>query len=108
MAGERAEGESPSTSSQTDQAGSPAQASGRRGREALARVQEAVINVKEGGLPGGLGGCYRGDRFCSRRSARQARGRSAQRRCGRLGGCLEEVEKGKVANLLPVSSRLNR
>jgi hypothetical protein len=52
MAGERAEGESPNTSSQTDQAGSPAQAeTGGEVAEALARVQEAVINVKEGGLP---------------------------------------------------------
>ena len=55
MAGERTEGESPNTSSQTDQAGSPAQAeTGGEVAEALARVQEAVINVKEGGLPEAL------------------------------------------------------
>ena len=50
MAGEQTEGESPNTSSQTDQADSPAQAGGEVA-DALARVQEAVINVKEGGLP---------------------------------------------------------
>ena len=51
MAGEQTEGESPNTSSQTDQADSPAQAeTGGEVADALARVQEAVINVKEGGL----------------------------------------------------------
>ena len=52
MVGERAEGDLPNTSPQTDQADSPAQAqTGREVAEALARVQEAVIDVKEGGLP---------------------------------------------------------
>ena len=45
--GERTEGDSPNTSSQTDQADSPVQAeAGREVAEALARVQEAVIDVK--------------------------------------------------------------
>jgi hypothetical protein len=55
MVGERAEGDSANTSPQTDQADTPAQAqTGGDVAEALARVQEAVIDVKEGGLPESL------------------------------------------------------
>src|SRR5262249_42036059 len=56
--------------------------------EALARVQEEVIDVKEDGLAESFGGCYRGIRFCCPRSARQARDRSALRRCGLPGARL--------------------
>jgi hypothetical protein len=81
--GERTEGDSPSASSQTDQADSPAQAeAGGEVAEALARVQEAVIDMKEGGLAESL------------EAAIEAIDSA-------LEDALEEVEKGKVANLLP-------
>jgi hypothetical protein len=57
MVGERTEGDSPDTSSQTGQVKSPAEAeTGSEVADALARVQEAVIDVKEGGLPKALEG----------------------------------------------------
>ena len=102
MAGERTEGESPNTSSQTDQAGGPAQAeTGGEVAEALARVQEAVINVKEGGLPEASEAAIEAiDSAVGVPDKPEADQLNAV--ADALEGALEEVEKGKVANLLPV------
>jgi hypothetical protein len=103
MAGERTEGESPNTSSQTDQAGSPAQAeTGGEVAEALARVQEAVINVKEGGLPEALEAAIEAIDFAVGEVPDKPEADQLNAVADALEGALEEVEKGKVANLLPV------
>ena len=103
MAGERTEGESPNTSSQTDQADSPAQAeTGGDVAEALARVQEAVINVKEGGLPKALEGAIEAIDSAVREMPDKPEADQLNAVAEALEGALEEVEKGKVANLLPV------
>jgi hypothetical protein len=103
MAGERTEGESPNTSSQTDQAGSPAQAeTGGEVAEALARVQEAVINVKEGGLPEALEAAIEAIDSAVGEVPDKPEADQLNAVADALEGALEEVEKGKVANLLPV------
>ena len=65
------EDDDPPNKSQTDQGGTSAEVE-TRGEVAktLARVQEAVSDVQEGGLAESLEGGYRGDRFCGSRSAR--------------------------------------
>ena len=103
MAGERTEGESPNTSSQTDQADSPAQAeTGGEVAEALARVHEAVINVKEGGLPEALEAAIEAIDSAVGEVTDKPEADQLNAVADALEGALEEVEKGKVANLLPV------
>jgi hypothetical protein len=103
MAGERTEGESPNTSSQTDQADSPAQAeTGGEVADALARVQEAVINVKEGGLPEALEAAIEAIDSAVGEVPDKPEADQLNAVADALEGALEEVEKGKVANLLPV------
>jgi hypothetical protein len=102
MAGERTEGESPNTSSKTDQAGSPAQAEPGEVAEALARVQEAVINVKEGGLPEALEAAIEAIDSAVGEVPDKPEADQLNAVADALEGALEEVEKGKVANLLPV------
>jgi hypothetical protein len=101
MAGEPTEGESPNTSSQTDQADSPAQAGGEVA-DALARVQEAVINVKEGGLPEALEAAIEAIDSAVGEVTDKPEADQLNAVADALEGALEEVEKGKVANLLPV------
>ena len=101
MAGERTEGGSPNTSSQTDQADSPAQAGGEVA-DALARVQEAVINVKEGGLPEALEAAIEAIDSAVGEVPDKPEADQLNAVADALEGALEEVEKGKVANLLPV------
>ena len=102
MAGERTEGESPNTSSQTDQ-DSPAQAeTGGDVAEALARVQEAVINVKEGGLPEALEAAIEAIDSAVGEVPDEPEADQLNAVADALEGALEEVEKGKIANLLPV------
>jgi hypothetical protein len=103
MAGERTEGESPNTSSQTDQADSPAQAeTGGDVADALVRVQEAVINVKEGGLPEALEAAIEAIDSAVGEVPDKPEADQLNAVADALEGALEEVEKGKVANLLPV------
>jgi hypothetical protein len=103
MAGERTEGESPNASSQTDQADSPAQAeTGGEVADALARVQEAVINVKEGGLPEALEAAIEAIDSAVGEVPDKPEADQLNAVADALEGALEEVEKGKVANLLPV------
>ena len=65
------EDDDPRNTSQTGQAATSAELK-TRGEVAktLARVQQAVSDVQEGGLAESLEGGYRGDRFCGSRSAR--------------------------------------
>jgi hypothetical protein len=103
MAGERTEGESPNTSSQTNQADSPVQAeTGGEVANALARVQEAVINVKEGGLPEALEAAIEAIDSAVGKMPVRPEGDQLNTVADALEGALDEVEKGKVANLLPV------
>ena len=101
--GERTEGDSPNTSSQTDQADRPAQAeAGREVAEALARVQEAVIDVKEGGLAASLEAAIEAIDSAVREVPDKPEADQLNAVADALEGALEEAEKGKVANLLPV------
>jgi hypothetical protein len=103
MVGERTEGDSPDTSSQTGQVKSPAEAeTGSEVADALARVQEAVINVKEGGLPEALEGAIEAIDSAVREMPDKPEADQLNAVAEALEGALEEVEKGKVANLLPV------
>jgi len=103
MVGERAEGDSPNTSPQTDQADTPAQAQiGGEVAEALAHVQEAVIDVKEGGLPESLEAAIEAIDSVVREVPDKPEADQLKAVADALEGALEEVEKGKVANLLPV------
>jgi hypothetical protein len=103
MVGERTEGDSPDTSSQTGQVKSPAEAeTDSEVAEALARVQEAVIDVKEGGLPKALEGAIEAIDSAVREMPDKPEADQLNAVAEALEGALEEVEKGKVANLLPV------
>jgi hypothetical protein len=103
MVGERAEGESPNTSPHRDQADTPAQEqTGGEVAEALARVQEAVIDVKEGGLPESLEAAIEAIDSAVREVPDTPETDQLKAVADALEGALEEVEKGKVANLLPV------
>jgi hypothetical protein len=103
MVGERTEGDSPNTSSQTEQAGSPGQAeTGGEVAEALARVQEAVIDVKEGELRESLEAAIEAIDSAVREVPDKAEADQLNAVADALEGALEEVEKGKVASLLPV------
>ena len=103
MVGERTEGNSLGTSSQTGQVKSPAEAeTGSEVAEALARVQEAVIDVKEGGLPKALEGAIEAIDSAVHEMPDKPEADQLNAVAEALEGALEEVEKGKVANLLPV------
>ena len=103
MVGERTEGESANTSSQTDQADSPAQAeAGGEVAEALARVHEAVIDVKKGGLPEALEAAIEAIDSAVSEMPDKPEADQLNAVADALEGALEEVEKGKVAKLLPV------
>jgi phage-related minor tail protein len=102
MVGEWAEGDSPNTSPQTDQADTPAQAQSGEVAEALERVQEAVIDVKEGGLPESLEAAIEAIDSAVREVPDKPETDQLKAVADALEGALEEVEKGKVANLLPV------
>jgi hypothetical protein len=103
MTRERAEGDLPNTSSQVDRDDSPGQAeSGGEVAEALARVQEAVVGVKEGGLQESLEAAIEAIDSAVREVPDAAEADQLNAVADALEGALEEVEKGKVANLLPV------
>ena len=100
---ERTKCEPPNSSWRTDQADSPAQAeTGREISEALARVQEAVIDVKEGGLTESLEAAIEAIDSAVREVPDKPEADQLNAVADALEGALEEVEKGKVANLLPV------
>jgi hypothetical protein len=100
---EPTEGDSPDPSSQTDQAESPAQAeTGGEVAKALARVQEAVIDVKEGGLAESLEAAIEAIDSAVREVPDKPEADQLNAVADAMEGALEEVEKGKVANLLPV------
>jgi hypothetical protein len=103
MAGERKVEESPQSAAQPEQATSPAGTeSGRDVAEALARVQEAVIDVKEGGLPEALESAIEAIDTAVREEPDAPEAEQLNAVAEALEGALEEVEKGKVATLLPV------
>jgi hypothetical protein len=103
MVSEPTEDESPNSSSQTGQTENPAEAdTGSEVAEALARVQEAVIDVKEGGLPEALEGAIEAIDAAVREMPDKPEAGQFNAVAEALEGALEEVEKGKVANLLPV------
>ena len=103
MAAERTEDDSANTSSQTDQAGIPSQAeTGGEIAEALARVQEAVIDVREGGLAESLETAIEAIDSAVREVPGNPEADQLNAVADALEGALEEVEKGKVAKLLPV------
>jgi hypothetical protein len=103
MAGERTTSESPNTSSQTDRAESSAQAeTGGEVATALARVQEAVIDVKEGGLTEALEAAIEAIDSAVGEVPGKVEADQLNAVADALEGALEEVEKGKVAKLLPV------
>jgi predicted phosphoribosyltransferase len=105
MAGEQTEVES-NISSQTDQADSLPQAeTGDEVAEALAHVQEAIINVKKGGLPEALEAAIEAIDSAVSEVPDKPEVDKLNAVADALEGALEEVEKGKVANLLPVLER---
>jgi hypothetical protein len=65
-------------------------------------VQEAVIDVKEGGLPEALEGAIEAIDSAVREMPDKPEADQLNAVAEALEGALEEVEKGKVANLLPV------
>jgi predicted membrane GTPase involved in stress response len=90
-------------SSQTGQVDSPTEAdTGGEVTEALARVQEAVIDVKEGGLPEALEAAIEAIDSAVREVPDKPEADQLNAVAEALEGALEEVEKGKVAKLLPV------
>jgi hypothetical protein len=102
MAGERTEDGSPNRSSQTGQVENPAAAdTSDEVAEALARVQEAVIDVKEGALPQALEAAIEAIDSAVREVPDKPEADQLNAVAEALEDALEEVEKGKVANLLP-------
>jgi hypothetical protein len=100
---ERTESDSLSTSSQTGQVNRPAEAeTGGEVAEALARVEEAVIDIKDGGLPEALEAAIEAIDSAVREVPGKPEADGLNAVAEALEGALEEVEKGKVANLLPV------
>jgi hypothetical protein len=69
--------------------------------EALARVQEAVIDVKEGALPQALEAAIETIDSAVREVPDKPEADQLNAVAEALEDALEEVEKGKVANLLP-------
>ncbi|HJU17774.1 MAG TPA: hypothetical protein VJ770_15065 [Stellaceae bacterium] len=103
MADGRDENNAPHTSSQADQVGGPDQAeTGGEVAEALARVQEAVAEMKEGGLQESLETAIEAIDSAVREAPGNPENDQLSAVADALEGALEEVEKGKVANLLPV------
>jgi hypothetical protein len=103
MMGERTEGDPSDTPSQTDQADSSDQEeSGGEVAEALARVQEAVIDMKESGLRESLEAAIDAIDAVVREVPDKPEADQLNAVADALEGALEEVEKGEVANLLPV------
>lgn len=103
MAAERTEDDSANTPPQDDQAEIPTQEeTGSEVAEALARVQEAVIDVKEGGLAESLEAAIEAIDSAVREVPGNPEADQLNAVADALEGALEEVEKGKVANLLPV------
>jgi|SRR5690348_17446761 hypothetical protein len=103
MVGKRTEGESGNKSTQTDQLDHPPQVeAGAEVAEALARVQEAVIDVKEGGLPQALEAAIEAIDAAVSEVPDKPEAEQLNAVADALEGALEEVERGKVANLLPV------
>jgi hypothetical protein len=111
MAGERTEGDlpdMPNTSPQTEPADNLAQAeTGGEVAEALARVQEAVIDVREGGLAEALEAAIETIDSAVREVSDKPEADQLNAVADALEGALEEVEKGKVAKLLPVLEEAN-
>jgi hypothetical protein len=102
MAGKRTEDDSPNRSSQTQQVENPATANtSGEVAEALARVQEAVIDVKEGALPAALEAAIEAIDSAVREVPDKPEADQLNAVAEALEDALEEVEKGKVANLLP-------
>jgi hypothetical protein len=102
MAGGR-EGASPNTPSRADQADGPDQAETDGDvAEALARVQEAVIDMKEGGLQNSLEAAIEVIDSAVRKAPDKPESDQLNVVADALEGALDEVEKGKVTNLLPV------
>jgi hypothetical protein len=102
MASER-EGGSPNTSPQADQTDGPDQAgTGGEVGEALARVQEAIIEVQEGGLQESLETAIEVIDSAVRDAPDTPESDQLSAVADALEGALEEVEKGKVANLQTV------
>ena len=109
MVAERTEGDSPNTSAQTDQALSPAQAeTGGEVAEALARVQEAVIDVKEGGLAKSLEAAIEAIDSAVREVADKPEADQLNAVADALEDALDEVEKGRWPIFCLCLSRLNR
>jgi hypothetical protein len=103
MAGERRAEDSPQTTAQPGQRTNPAAAeSGGEVAEALARVQEAVIDIKEGMLPEALESAIEAIDTAVREEPGTPEADQLNAVAEALEGALEEVERGKVANLLPV------
>ncbi len=103
MMGERTEGDSPDDSSPTGHIDNRSEAAvGGEVAEALARGQEAVIDVKEGGLPEALETAIEAIDSAAREAPGKPQTDQLNAVAEALEGALEEVEKGKVANLLPV------
>lgn len=102
MAGEQAEGEPPSPLSQEDRAGGPAPETEGEITEALARVQEAVIDVKESGLRESLEAAIEVIDSATREAPDKPESDQLNAVADALEGALAELEEGKVSNLLPV------
>lgn len=100
MTGGPVEGDSPQTAEgdrPNNQAESDAEVAA-----ALARVQEAVIDVKEGGLQESLEAAIEAIDSVVREAPDRPEGDQLNAVADALEEALDEVEKGKVANLVPV------
>lgn len=103
MAGKQADGDAPNTSSQAVQTdGSNQAGTGEEIAEALARVQEAVIEVKKGGLRESLEAAIEVIDSAVRETPDKPESDQLSAIADALEGALDEVEKGKVANIQPV------
>lgn len=100
MAGERAGGGSPRADA-AERSDGQAENGGEVGA-ALARVQEAVSEIEEGGLRESLEGAIEAIDTAVRDAPDPPEGNPLNAVADALEEALEEVEKGKVANLLPV------
>jgi hypothetical protein len=103
MMGEQAEGDSRNTSAPEDRADDPGpMQTGGEIAEALARVQEAVIGVTEGGLQESLEVAIEAIDSAVREAPDKPEGDQLNAIADALEGALDELEKGRIANLLPV------
>ena len=100
---ERMEDDDPPNKSQTDQEGTSAEVETRgEVTKTLARVQEAVRDVQEGGLAESLEAAIEAIDSVVHEVPDNPQADQLNAVADALEGALEEVEKGKVANLLPV------